>query len=105
MWTSLEWVRLVALALVARACYEASKPPKSKGSSEGVLEMAPRAQPPGGCGRNLTSSEAGDSVEGELSPSLAPQVREWKRRELRRYGEAQEKKWRKWTEAMFERRS
>lgn len=26
----------------------------------------------------------------------------WKRKELRRYREAQEKKWRNWTEAMFE---
>jgi len=35
-------------------------------------------------------------------PELTPQQREWAERAVQRYAEAQEKKWRRWNEAMFE---
>ena len=34
--------------------------------------------------------------------ALTPQQKEWAEKAVRRYAEAQEKKWRRWNEAMFE---
>jgi len=34
---------------------------------------------------------------------LAPQQKEWAEKAVKRYAEVQEKKWRNWNEAMFER--
>ena len=34
---------------------------------------------------------------------LAPWQKEWAEKAVKRYAEAQEKKWRRWNEAMFER--
>ncbi len=36
------------------------------------------------------------------SSSLSPQQKVWADKAVKRYAAAQEKKWRKWTEAMFE---
>ena len=35
--------------------------------------------------------------------SLASRQREWSEKAVKKYAEAQEKKWRRWNEAMFER--
>jgi len=34
---------------------------------------------------------------------LAPWQKEWAEKAVKRYAEAQERKWRRWNEAMFER--
>jgi len=34
--------------------------------------------------------------------ALTPQEKEWAEKAVRRYAESQEKKWRRWNEAMFE---
>lgn len=36
-------------------------------------------------------------------PPLTPEQRRWAEKAVKRYAEAQEKKWRRWNEAMFER--
>jgi len=41
-------------------------------------------------------------ADGRKEPELTPQQREWAERAVQRYAEAQEKKWRRWNEAMFE---
>ena len=38
-------------------------------------------------------------------PALSQQQREWAEKAIRRYAEAQDKKWQRWGEAMFERSS
>jgi hypothetical protein len=46
------------------------------------------------------------SVIGANPPAgttLTPQQREWAEKAVQKYAEAQEKKWRRWNEAMFER--
>jgi uncharacterized protein with PIN domain len=39
----------------------------------------------------------------ETPKPVTSQQREWAEKAVKRYGEAQEKKWRNWNEAMFER--
>ena len=60
---------------------------------------------PATCDRKLTRSEKGCRLESESSSNLPPQVREWKSKELKRYKEAQERKWQNWMEVMFEPKS
>lgn len=60
----------------------------------------------------LNRTEAPRHVAAELMPQtkangnpeteLTPQQRQWAERAVQRYTEAQEKKWRRWNEAMFE---
>lgn len=91
MW---DLIRLLALVSLCRVGYEASQP-RPAGS-------------PATCGRKLTEVENSVSLsqEPEARPGdLPPQVQEWRRQELRRYREAQEKKWRNWYGAMFEPKS
>lgn len=105
MWA--EWVRLMALAAAARACYEMGRPPR-RPRQKGTMSERPLVastfskDDQGGYGGNLTASWEPASVEVRDAPGLPPRVREWKRRELRRFREAQERKWRRWTEAMYE---
>ena len=44
-----------------------------------------------------------DMVEGLVKSSPTPEQREWSEKAVRKYAEAQDKKWRHWNEAMFER--
>ena len=83
---------LLLQAVAARICYEAMKHPDT-----------PAPESPATCDRKLTRFQKSDNVEP--MPSLPPQVRQWQRKELQRYKEAQEKKWRNWTEAMFQPKS
>jgi hypothetical protein len=55
------------------------------------------------------SYELGKPKRGNPGPdvstniaALTPQEKEWARKAVERYGEAQEHKWRRWNEAMFE---
>jgi len=61
---------------------------------------------------SAAESDAHQAPVGLLSPStgrnpdgteLMPWQKEWAEKAVRRYAEAQEKKWRRWNEAMFER--
>ena len=38
-------------------------------------------------------------------PALSQQEKEWAEKAVKRYAEAQDRKWRRWNEAMFERSS
>lgn len=102
---SLEWVRLALLASLARGCYEAARPRVRATGHGDASPLLAQSRAEGGCGCKLTNPELGANLEIGPHSGLPPQAREWMRRELRRYGEAQERKWRRWTEAMFERRS
>lgn len=78
--------RLLILAALARALEDEER----ERSREAAL-LAPGAE--------------GEGPDGKDEPApggLPREVERWKRKELRRYREAQEKKWRNWTEAMFE---
>jgi hypothetical protein len=46
-----------------------------------------------------------DMVEGLVKGSPTPKQREWSQKAVQKYAEAQDKKWRHWNEAMFERSS
>jgi len=53
----------------------------------------------------LSRSNPGKSASARSDPrrDLTPQQEEWAEKAARKYAEAQEKKWRAWNEAMFER--
>ncbi len=44
-------------------------------------------------------------AKGSNEPGLTPQQREWAEKAVKRYAEAQEKKWQRWNEAMFENKN
>lgn len=75
---------LMVMAVLLRTSYEMSIPkPKP---SEGLSTLANTYQ-----------------AEGILSPTaITPQQREWAEKAAKNYAQAQEKKWRRWNEAMFE---
>lgn len=51
----------------------------------------------------LSQSKHGNPSSDTVSHgALTPQQKEWVEKAVRRYAEAQEKKWRRWNEAMFE---
>ena len=106
MWA--EWVRLMVLAAATRACYEMGRPPRRPLIKKGTTPERPivasmfSKDDPGGYDGNLTTSWETGSVGVRDAPGLPPRVREWKRRELRRFREAQERKWRRWTEVMYQ---
>jgi hypothetical protein len=114
MWSNEEWVRLAALACLCRGLYEACRPPgqaQDKPAAGGNRRNG-RASVPGqqeaGAGpkrQHLTGTEKGSTVNPEPAlQGLPPQVEEWKRKAVRAYARAQDRKWRNWAEAMFERR-
>ncbi|MCX7912295.1 MAG: hypothetical protein N2506_04965 [Dehalococcoidales bacterium] len=53
----------------------------------------------------LTAQRGKDAGSGGAAPwlSLTSRDREWAKRAVQRYAEAQERKWRRWKEAMFEK--
>ena len=88
MW---DLIRLVAVAGLCRVAYEATQPRPVAISAT--------------CGRKLTGFADSASLCQEPEAGvvrLPPQVREWQRRELQRYREAQERKWHNWAEALYE---
>jgi len=76
---------LLVMAALLRASYELSR-------RRGLAESAPSGV------MNLPST-SGSPEETELTPWQ----REWAEKAVRRYAQSQEKKWRRWNEAMFER--
>lgn len=85
MWTEqFEFMMtLMVMAALLRVSYELSRPRSSESRYPG--ELLPQ------------------TVAHQKEPVLTPEQREWADRAVRRYAESQEKKWRRWNEAMFER--
>lgn len=80
---------LVVMASLLRVTWELSR-------KQG-LAVEPGADKASGVGSNLYAATNPEDAE------LAPWQREWAEKAVRGYREAQEKKWRRWNEAMFER--
>jgi len=51
----------------------------------------------------LNRPASGNPDAGANTPGLTPREQEWADKAVQRYAAAQEKKWRRWNEAMFER--
>jgi len=84
MWNA-EFSKMLALVVMAsllRAAWELSRQ-HSPGTESGGLYPSAAANPEGA--------------------ELTPQQREWAEKAVKRYAEAQDRKWRRWNEAMFER--
>lgn len=99
------WLGLALQALLARAAYEMASPSQEGLANSRRAVSGPEVGPPrctgAAPGCNLTALEKG----GKLNPGppgLPPQAREWSRRAIRRYAQAQDRKWRSWAEAVFE---
>ena len=86
MWTEQfnSMLMLMVMAALLRTSYEMSMP-KSK-PLEGVTTFA-----------NTLSAK-----ETSKSPDITPRQKEWAEKAAKNYAQAQEKKWRRWNEAMFE---
>jgi hypothetical protein len=80
---------LVVMASLLRASWELSR--------EQSLAVEPGADKVQGRGSNLYAATSPKGAH------LAPWQREWAEKAVRGYREAQDKKWRRWNEAMFER--
>jgi len=94
-----ELLRLLVLAAGLRATYEASRPQRHR--AEAALS-GPVLTPDTTCPGKLTYLGYYVNLKATPKVELPPQVEKWKRKELRGFKEAQEKKWRRWTEAMYE---
>jgi len=75
--------RLLVLAALLRAAYELNR-------GETVRPVAAELIPQ-------------TTANGNPETELTPQQRQWAEKAIKRYAEAQERKWRRWNEAMFER--
>jgi hypothetical protein len=78
---------LVFMASLIRASYELSR--QRSGVAQGDHQAL-------GGGSNLSAATNPEQTE------LAPWQKEWAEKAVKRYAESQEKKWRRWNEAMFE---
>ena len=89
MWSEhfVSMLTLVVMASLLRASYELSRQ-----RSSGV-ELGTHKAPVGGSNPSAATEETG----------LMPWQKEASEKAVRKYAEAQEKKWRHWNEAMFER--
>lgn len=87
MWPSYfeSMVVLLVMASLLRVSYELNRQETLASSSSQLLPQA--------------------IAKGSNEPGLTPQQREWAEKAVKRYAEAQEKKWRRWNEAMFEVKS
>ena len=81
---------LVVMASLLRATWELSRQ-----HSSGVEQGAHKAPVGGSNPSAATNTERAE---------LAPWQKEWAEKAVKRYAEAQGKKWRRWNEAMFERK-
>jgi hypothetical protein len=73
---------LMAMAILTRFAYELKQPPKAKS-----ISILPKTR----------------SVRETARPSdITSQQKEWAEKAVRRYAEAQEKKWHRWSDSMFE---
>jgi K+-transporting ATPase c subunit len=79
---------LVLMASLVRASYELS-----------------RQRPSGATKSDHQAISGGSNLSAATNPErteLVPRQKEWAEKAVRRYAESQEKKWRRWNEAMFE---
>ncbi len=85
MWSDdfIEMTRLLVLAALLRAAYELNR-------GETVRPVAAELIPQ-------------TTANGNPEKELTPQQKQWAEKAVKRYAAAQEKKWRRWNEAMFER--
>lgn len=75
---------LMVMSVLLRASYEMSRPkPNPSVEVSAFAETHPISENP-------------------KQAALTPQQTEWAERAVKRYAEIQEKKWRKWNDAMFE---
>ena len=90
MWSEqfVSMLMLVLMASLVRASYELSRL-RHSGPAQGD-HRAPSG-----------SSNLAAATNPE-QPELAPWQKEWADKAVKRYAESQEKKWRRWNEAMFE---
>jgi len=79
---------LVFMASLMRASYELSRERRSG------VELSTHTAPVGDSNPYIATNPEG--------AELAPWQKEWAEKAVRRYAESQEKKWRRWNEAMFE---
>ena len=86
--TPFDWMGMLLLAAVMRMGYELSHPARPA-----RLGDAPLLQP-------MTT---GPSPPEEQEAGVLPWQRQASEKAVKRYAEAQEKKWQHWNEAMFER--
>jgi len=85
----LNWMGLLLLAALLRMGYELSQPVPAR--NEGMVRLLPT-----GIG----------AVHSEASwPGLQPWQRKASEKAVENYAAAQERKWRRWNESMFERSS
>ena len=86
MWTEQfqSMLMLMVMAALLRASYEMSRPkPKPSVEVSAFAETYPINETP-------------------KSAAITSQQKDWAERAVKRYAEAQEKKWQRWNEAMFE---
>ncbi len=95
-----DMMKLLVLAAALRVSYEITRPENPP--EEATFRPARVFMPDTSCMRKLTASGACANLKASPPAELPAQIEKWKRKELRGYKEAQEKKWRRWTEAMFE---
>ena len=84
MWPSYfeSMVALLVMASLLRVSYELNQPEKPASRPTQLLPQA--------------------IANGSKGTGLTPQQKEWAEKAVKRYAAAQEKKWRRWNEAMFE---
>lgn len=78
-----EMTGLLMMATLLRVVYELNRKETTQHSA---LEMLPQT-----------------AADVNSEPDLTSQQRQWAEKAVKRYAEAQEKQWRRWNEAMFER--
>lgn len=79
----IEMTRLLVMATLLRVVYELNRNDTTQHSTFGLLPQT--------------------VADNSLGPVLTPQQKAWAEKAVKRYAEAQERKWRRWNEAMFER--
>lgn len=93
MWSSYfpQMLFYMVMAALMRMAYELARPAAAHGELQPATspavteeELQPMTAP-------VTTDDSG----------LTPQQREWSDRAVQRYAESQERKWRRWNEAMF----
>lgn len=77
-----EMIGLLVMATLLRVVYELNR---KKATQHSAMEVLPQT-----------------AADDNLEPDLTSQQKAWAEKAVKRYAEAQEKKWRRWNEVMFE---
>ena len=92
MWNECDqYFALMVMAALLRASYELGRPQPPNPGQE-IPVSSPSIMP-----------APGDSPAQPRSSDLTPQQEIWARKAVKKYGEAQKEKWRRWNQAMFEK--